>query len=98
MDAQDLGRALGLRGARGGVTARPGLALGEIGMPTRWPALTALASVPPQVNSTSSRWAAMASKSTSCEVTVPLRVRNAECGMRNGPRGRRVAWLASAIG
>src|SRR5262245_22467739 len=33
-------------------------------MPTRWPALTAFASVPPQVSSTSSRCAAMASRST----------------------------------
>jgi len=53
--------------------------------------------VPPQVNSTSSRWAAMASRSTPWAVTVPLRVRNAECGVRNGPRGRRVARLAPVI-
>src|SRR5258705_9933297 len=33
-------------------------------MPTRWPARTALASVPPHVSSTSSRCAAMASRST----------------------------------
>src|SRR5690242_15857677 len=67
-------------------------------MPTWCPALTAWASVPPHVSSTSSRWAAMASKSTSCEVTVPLRVWSAKFGMRNRPRRRRVAWRLSANG
>src|SRR2546430_14594126 len=40
---------------------------------SRWPARTALASVPPQVSSTSSRWAAIARRSTCWEVTPRVR-------------------------
>src|SRR5256886_1808293 len=67
-------------------------------IPTRWPARTALASVPPQVSSTSSRWAAIARRSTRWEVTPRVRMRNAECGVRNEPSERRTPWPAVRIG
>src|SRR5881409_1240601 len=67
-------------------------------IPTRWPARTALASVPPQVSSTSSRWAAIARRSTRWEVTPRVRMWNAECGVRNEPSERRTPWPAVRIG
>src|SRR5213594_1720093 len=46
-------------------------------MPTRWPARTAFASVPPQVSSASSRWAAIARRST-CWLFISQRLHGIE--------------------
>src|SRR6266513_2947451 len=62
-------------------------------IPTRWPARTALASVPPQVSSASSRWAATARRSTAWFTSTTPPCRDAGCEMRDAWGG----WAASRI-